>query len=489
MSTSHDPQFGNPGRPAAAAPATIVWDETATTTSPAWSGPGAFAEPAPEPAASAPSLSSAWASAGASAATEEHAEHHDQDGIVRQDAVSEAADRHDDPSSASTDQPLSPAWFEDQPSSPDAAEQESSAELAQPEAVEHPDADAQHEPDASTQQPEHHDLDASVATAVGADAAQPWVRPGTAPTADEVHREWTDRHGELPPSTDEPASTPSAAEGPGSADSEHADVAEHLDQPAATPHPFDNSGVEQPQSAEPNQWQQAQPAEPDPYAAPAAPVGDDQPGDPYRAGPVHSSQQPSDDSRHDPFAAAPHEEAAPVQGQAWWPAEPASTNEPSWGSADASANQDQPQQQRADYTQAPPAPGSAEAAWAQHHDGSAPGPMAADPAPGDAIPAPPGAETMTAPAEPQQSQDAPADDALTIGRSRDNSIVLDDMLVSRKHIRITADDQGLLLEDLGSRNGTYVNGRRVEQTHLQEGDRIGVGGTTFEVRDGWLVTI
>ena len=81
------------------------------------------------------------------------------------------------------------------------------------------------------------------------------------------------------------------------------------------------------------------------------------------------------------------------------------------------------------------------------------------------------------------------DDALTIGRSRDNSIVLDDMLVSRRHLRITADDEGLLLEDLGSRNGTYVNGRRVERAHLQEGDRIGVGGTTFEVRNDWLVTI
>lgn len=81
------------------------------------------------------------------------------------------------------------------------------------------------------------------------------------------------------------------------------------------------------------------------------------------------------------------------------------------------------------------------------------------------------------------------DDALTIGRSRTNSIVLDDMLVSRRHVRITAEGEGLVLEDLGSRNGTFVNGRRVMRTHLHEGDRIGVGAAIFEVRDGWLVTI
>lgn len=81
------------------------------------------------------------------------------------------------------------------------------------------------------------------------------------------------------------------------------------------------------------------------------------------------------------------------------------------------------------------------------------------------------------------------EDSLTIGRSRDNGIVLDDMLVSRRHVVITADDDGLLLRDVGSRNGTFVNGRRVEQTHLHEGDRIGIGASTFEVRDGWLVSV
>jgi len=99
------------------------------------------------------------------------------------------------------------------------------------------------------------------------------------------------------------------------------------------------------------------------------------------------------------------------------------------------------------------------------------------------------AATVTTPAvaDPAAAEEEP--EALTIGRGRDNSIVLDDMLVSRRHVRITADADGLVLEDLGSRNGTYVNGRRVERTHLSEGDRIGIGAATFEVRDGWLLNV
>lgn len=98
------------------------------------------------------------------------------------------------------------------------------------------------------------------------------------------------------------------------------------------------------------------------------------------------------------------------------------------------------------------------------------------------------AATVTTPAVADPAPE-PEPDALTIGRGRENSIVLDDMLVSRQHVRITADADGLILEDLGSRNGTYVNGRRVERTHLSEGDRIGIGAATFEVRDGWLLNV
>lgn len=99
------------------------------------------------------------------------------------------------------------------------------------------------------------------------------------------------------------------------------------------------------------------------------------------------------------------------------------------------------------------------------------------------------ASYASAPPEVIGQHDDLPEDALSIGRSRTNSIVLDDMLVSRRHVIITADEEGLLLRDLGSRNGTFVNGRRVEQTHLHEGDKIGIGASTFEVRDGWLVSV
>ena len=105
------------------------------------------------------------------------------------------------------------------------------------------------------------------------------------------------------------------------------------------------------------------------------------------------------------------------------------------------------------------------------------------------VPAPAPSPQRAEPRSPEPAAEGDDDESLTIGRGRGNSIVLDDMLVSRHHVRITADDDGLVLQDLGSRNGTYVNGHRVDRTALHEGDRLGIGATTFEVRDGWLVSV
>jgi pSer/pThr/pTyr-binding forkhead associated (FHA) protein len=58
----------------------------------------------------------------------------------------------------------------------------------------------------------------------------------------------------------------------------------------------------------------------------------------------------------------------------------------------------------------------------------------------------------------------------------------DDELVSQRHARITPSDEGLLIEDLESRNGTFVNGAQVASlTPLRAGDRIVVGETAIEV--------
>jgi pSer/pThr/pTyr-binding forkhead associated (FHA) protein len=65
----------------------------------------------------------------------------------------------------------------------------------------------------------------------------------------------------------------------------------------------------------------------------------------------------------------------------------------------------------------------------------------------------------------------------TIGRARGVDFVVDAPLVSRVHCRLTAGGGNRLeVEDLGSTNGTYVNGRRLTAaTPLEAGDRLGVG--------------
>ncbi|MGW0180373.1 FHA domain-containing protein [Nocardia sp. NPDC003345] len=76
---------------------------------------------------------------------------------------------------------------------------------------------------------------------------------------------------------------------------------------------------------------------------------------------------------------------------------------------------------------------------------------------------------------------------LTIGRTSDNQIVVDDPLASRKHARLAGGAEGLVLEDLGSANGTFVNGVRQQRTVLRERDIITIGNIDFEVQQGTLV--
>jgi len=64
---------------------------------------------------------------------------------------------------------------------------------------------------------------------------------------------------------------------------------------------------------------------------------------------------------------------------------------------------------------------------------------------------------------------------MTIGRSPDASVFLDDVTVSRNHALLVRRRDGLYLDDLGSLNGTYVNRRRIESHKLQHGDELQVG--------------
>jgi hypothetical protein len=64
-------------------------------------------------------------------------------------------------------------------------------------------------------------------------------------------------------------------------------------------------------------------------------------------------------------------------------------------------------------------------------------------------------------------------DVLTIGRGADCDITLPERQVSRHHARIERRNRGYLLIDLGSKNGTFVNGHEINQPHsLQDGDEI-----------------
>jgi len=73
---------------------------------------------------------------------------------------------------------------------------------------------------------------------------------------------------------------------------------------------------------------------------------------------------------------------------------------------------------------------------------------------------------------------------IVIGRSSGVDMVLLEELVSRKHARLVLAEGEIAIEDLGSTNGTFVNGERIKQTRIEEGDRILIGTSILK-----LVTI
>jgi pSer/pThr/pTyr-binding forkhead associated (FHA) protein len=83
--------------------------------------------------------------------------------------------------------------------------------------------------------------------------------------------------------------------------------------------------------------------------------------------------------------------------------------------------------------------------------------------------------------------------SLLIGRLPECDVLLTDTLVSRMHARISVQGEGVVVEDLHSTNGVYVNGVKVgHSTVLCEGDRILIGTTEFslfETRDSSLMRI
>ncbi|HEX2381663.1 MAG TPA: FHA domain-containing protein [Acidimicrobiales bacterium] len=106
-------------------------------------------------------------------------------------------------------------------------------------------------------------------------------------------------------------------------------------------------------------------------------------------------------------------------------------------------------------------------------------------------PAPPrgrrsrGAATELVAVEPAASAGRryPLGDEITVGRAAGCQVTVDDTYVSQLHARVFTRDGQLLVEDLGSTNGTYLNRAKVAGPMvMQKGDRLQVGNTVLEVR-------
>ncbi|HEU4916619.1 MAG TPA: FHA domain-containing protein [Acidimicrobiia bacterium] len=94
-----------------------------------------------------------------------------------------------------------------------------------------------------------------------------------------------------------------------------------------------------------------------------------------------------------------------------------------------------------------------------------------------------GSRVVMIKSETQQGTEVDVQDVTVLGRSPEADVNLDDPYASEFHMRLVAHENGMVLHDLGSTNGTYVNGRRViAPISLRRGDTIQVGKTVMEVR-------
>ena len=73
-----------------------------------------------------------------------------------------------------------------------------------------------------------------------------------------------------------------------------------------------------------------------------------------------------------------------------------------------------------------------------------------------------------------------------VGRAEDNDIRLDDLLVSRHHAELHTKGTGFEIVDLGSHNGTFVNGVAVDTAPIGPGDTVAIGSSLFRLRNGRL---
>jgi len=75
----------------------------------------------------------------------------------------------------------------------------------------------------------------------------------------------------------------------------------------------------------------------------------------------------------------------------------------------------------------------------------------------------------------------PDDSGKTLGRSKTADIPLDDPLLSRQHIKVSIQDGVARISDLKSSNGTFLNGEKIAEARIVDGDRIKIGGHVFHI--------
>jgi pSer/pThr/pTyr-binding forkhead associated (FHA) protein len=75
----------------------------------------------------------------------------------------------------------------------------------------------------------------------------------------------------------------------------------------------------------------------------------------------------------------------------------------------------------------------------------------------------------------------PANREIVVGRSSELDMVLVEDMVSRRHAKITVTGDQIFIQDLGSTNGTFVNGEKIKRARLNEGDRILIGTSIIKL--------
>ena len=81
------------------------------------------------------------------------------------------------------------------------------------------------------------------------------------------------------------------------------------------------------------------------------------------------------------------------------------------------------------------------------------------------------------------------DPTITIGRDKENSVLLNDDEVSRLHCSLLVESSRIVLVDEGSSNGTFLNGSAISRAEVQEGDKIRVGTTQFEINSSLQISL